>query len=199
MAMRSREQIHGERDVVVPASLPWVNSYTPSSSATRTVKRGPYCATSAVSWSRPVAPIKPVAAFQTPIIVPTAQLLSTMEEPSRGSQQTVYSVAGAVPPPPPPGVGRTTGSSSEAASRIAEDLWAASQRSLSAMTSTLKSVSPKVLLLPSTVTSAVRNAVEMETHAAIKSLITVFKLSLLHFSRNMSSRELYVSFFSTFV
>ena len=64
----------------------------------------------------PLSP-EPVSLDQMPIMVPTAQLLSTMEEPSRGSQHTVKRPLGLH--------GLTTGSSSEAPNATtAEDLTA---------------------------------------------------------------------------
>ena len=57
--MRLREAIHW-----LPA--PQVNSYTPSSHATRAVVRGPYRTMMEVTWSRPVAPSMPVFLSQMP-------------------------------------------------------------------------------------------------------------------------------------
>merc|ERR1719181_370961 len=127
MVICFRAQIHGAN---VPSSnwqpsgvQPYENSYVPSSSATSTVVRGPYNATSDVSWSRPVAPRRPSAPEpdfepQMPIMVPTAQLLSTMDDPSSGSQQTVYSPSGLQ--------AFTSGSSSEAPKAIVGELLQAS-------------------------------------------------------------------------
>ena len=101
---------------------PYENSYTPSSRPTSTVVLGPYRAIKAVTWSLPVAPIRPSSPdpdslLQMPIMVPTAQLLSTIDEPSRGSQHTVNRPLGLH--------GLTSGSSSEAPhATTADDLTA---------------------------------------------------------------------------
>ena len=41
----------------------------------------------ALTWSRPVIPVS-LSPGQTPKMVPTVKLVSTMEEPSRGSKAT---------------------------------------------------------------------------------------------------------------
>ena len=63
------------------------------------------------TWSRPVAPMRPSSPVpesgpQMPMMVPTDQLLSTMDEPSSGSQHTVKCPVGLV--------STTSGSSSDA-------------------------------------------------------------------------------------
>ena len=135
---------------------------------------------SAVTWSRPVAPISPFVpepdSFdQIPIIVPTAQLLSTMEDPSRGSQHTVNLPLGLQ--------GLISGSSSDAPQATTAEDFTASHMIWSAMTSTESCASPKVLAEPSTVTRVERRGDTLGTanfafaqaadmHAMVYSLLT---------------------------
>ena len=126
-----------------------------------------------------------------PIMVPTAQLLSTMDEPSRGSQHTVKRPLGLQ--------AFTSGSSSDAPhATTAEDL-TASHMIWSAMTSTESCASPKVLAEPSTVTSAERSASVISAQASSCSLITVLTSGSAHLASSTASRESYDSCFSVVV
>merc|ERR1719231_939496 len=161
------------------------NSYTPSSSVTITVVRGPYSATRLINWSRPVAPIRPSLPEpddepQTPTMVPTAQLLSTIDEPSSGSQHTVYSPSGLH--------ARTSGSSSDAPNAMTADSLHLFHMISSAITSTESCWSPKVLDEPSTVTSAERSASVMSAHASSISTMHVRSFSSLHLAASTTSR-----------
>mmetsp|Transcript_96442 Transcript_96442/g.300326 ORF Transcript_96442/g.300326 Transcript_96442/m.300326 type:complete len:238 (-) Transcript_96442:135-848(-) len=111
-----------------------------------------------MTWSRPVAPMRPVDLSQTPTMVPTAQLLSTMELPSRGSQQRTYWPSGSV--------FTISGSSSDEASQTSLLLLARSQRRSSAMTSTVSCLSPNAFDASFTVTKFTRNASVILTHAS---------------------------------
>merc|ERR1719426_698244 len=85
------------------------------------------------------------------MIVPTAQLLSTMLLPSSGSQQTQNF--------PSACISRTSGSSSEAPSLMSGSVLQMSHMRLSATTSTPSCTSPKTdACFSATVTSSTRSA-----------------------------------------
>merc|ERR1719201_2706194 len=93
----------------------------------------------------------PVSEPQMPRIVPQAQLLSTMLEPSSGSQQMQYF--------PSACISRTSGSSSEAPSLMSGSVLQISHISSSASTSTPSCTSPKTdSCFSATVTSSLRSA-----------------------------------------
>ena len=125
------------------------------------------------------------------MMVPTAQLLSTMEEPSSGSQHTVYS---------PFGLHCTiSGSSSDAPYATTSELFTQSHMRLSAITSTESCASPNVFALPSTVTSAERRASVISAQQSSISTITLRNLASAQCFSKMLSKLGYESCFSVVV
>merc|ERR1719380_533671 len=100
------------------------------------------------------------------MMVPTAQLLSTIELPSSGSQQMQYL--------PSSCISRTSGSSSDAPFLINGSVLHTSHIRLSATTSTPSWTSPKTdAWFSATVTSSLRSASVMVPHASNMVLTTL--------------------------
>mmetsp|Transcript_30822 Transcript_30822/g.66153 ORF Transcript_30822/g.66153 Transcript_30822/m.66153 type:complete len:216 (+) Transcript_30822:701-1348(+) len=132
----------------------------------------------AAAWSRPVMPVS-LPPGQTPKMVPTEKLVSTMEDPSSGSKATEK-------PSPPMGKGSGT-SSLHASSQTPENL-SVSNKILSASRSTASCSSPKELMQAVALHDAVRTLYAMvRTASPMLSMSCLsFKSSVL-FSRNSSS------------
>uniref|UniRef100_A0A0A9CTW4 Uncharacterized protein n=1 Tax=Arundo donax TaxID=35708 RepID=A0A0A9CTW4_ARUDO len=92
----------------------------------------------AATWSPPVTPVS-LSPGQTPKMVPTVKFVSTMLEPSRGSNATLK------PPSTGPSMSCSSGTSSEHAYLQTWEYSKASKRSLLASMSTASCSSPKEL------------------------------------------------------
>ena len=128
----------------------------------------------------------PLDAGQMPMMVPTAQLLSMMEEPSSGSQQTQNL--------PSACVSTTSGSSSDAAWFTRGSVLHASHMSSSAITSTPSCTSPNWLSEPATVTSAVRSASVILPHTSSIAVVSFLSSGSDIFAESTSSSDGYESF-----
>merc|ERR1712060_58749 len=127
----------------------------------------------------------PVLLPQMPMIVPTAQLLSTIEEPSSGSQQMQNL--------PSECISRTSGSSSLAPFWMRGVVLHTSHIRLSATTSTPSCTSPNTdSCFSATVTSSTRKASVMVPHASNIVLITCRSSLSASFSSRTSSSSSYL-------